>query len=200
MPSFHLSDVARVRFEDLSFFLVLFLLCALGIKWLWNLLARDFPRLPRIRFGRALALTTLLGVFSLLILSMISGARELLTPNAWRRQGSTYRINDPANDPIRRKGLEILRAALWSYAGAHAGQFPTQDFAEEIADDLWKAPDANQTRYIYFGGQSKTPPRSLLVIEPIVFGESRFVLFTDGEIAKMTPADIRKEVPGLESP
>jgi hypothetical protein len=190
MPSYQFSDVARMRIEDLSFFVLVFLLCALGVKWLWNLLAKDFPRLPRLRFGRSLALTTLLGLFTLLVLSMISGARELLTPGAWRRQGSTYRLTDPTNDPIRRKGLEVLRAALWDYAGKHDGKFPREDFAPEIPDDSWKAPDEARSRYLYVGGFSKDTPAALLAAEPDVFEGSRFALLTTGEITRLTTFEI----------
>ena len=48
----------------------------------------------------------------LLILTMISGIREVLTPGAWRRQGSSYRLNDPSQESARRRSLEQLRASL----------------------------------------------------------------------------------------
>jgi hypothetical protein len=37
---------------------------------------------------------TLWGLLFLLILTMISGARELMTPGAWEKHGSTYRLKD----------------------------------------------------------------------------------------------------------
>jgi hypothetical protein len=54
---------------------------------LWNSLQRDFPRLPRLSFSRALAGVVLWGLLFIIVLTMISGARELMTPGAWQRQG-----------------------------------------------------------------------------------------------------------------
>ena len=94
MPSITLVDVANARFEAISFFLALLLLVSLIVQRLWNSLGKDFPKLPRIGYGRALAAVTLWGLVFLLILTMISGARELMTPGAWEKQGSTYRLKD----------------------------------------------------------------------------------------------------------
>ena len=201
MPSYRLTDVAKLRIEELSFFLVVLLLCSLGIMALWNLLAHDFPKLPRLRYRRALALTTLLGLFALLILSMISGAREILTPGAWRRQGSTHRLTDAANEPLRRKGVETLRAALWKYSAAHDGKFPEQDFAPELPEEIWMAPDEGRSRYIYVGGLKRwtaderlIKTHRILVAEPDVFSEPRFVLLSTGTIEQMTTEEIRRRM------
>jgi hypothetical protein len=98
MTAYDLNDVARLRLEDISFFALMLLLCAAGIRFLWNHVAKDFAGWPRLTFGKALCLTGLLSLLMLLVLSMISGARELLTPGAWRRQGSSYRLTDPASE------------------------------------------------------------------------------------------------------
>src|SRR5262249_4106450 len=82
MTVYDLNDVARLRLEYISFFTVLLLFCGLGIRFLWNYVAKDFPRWPRLTYGKALCLTGLLSLLMLLVLSMISGARELLTPGA----------------------------------------------------------------------------------------------------------------------
>lgn len=92
MPSFSLTDVAKLRLDSISLFLVLLLLGAWGVKALWNALARDFPRLPRMTYGRALGVMTLWGLLFVIVLTMISGARELLTPGAWVKQGLTYKL------------------------------------------------------------------------------------------------------------
>jgi len=89
-----LSELARLRVESLSFFLAGFFLSALGVKGLWNYLRQDWPRLPRLSYGKALALVTLWGLLFVLVLTMISGARELLTPGAWKAKGLTYELND----------------------------------------------------------------------------------------------------------
>ena len=45
MPSFDVSDVARLRLEDISFFVFLLLLATIGIRFLWEF--------PRSRFSRS---------------------------------------------------------------------------------------------------------------------------------------------------
>src|SRR5438270_1167539 len=94
MPSVSLSDAASLRLQTISFFLVLFLGSAVVIRWGWNALRTDFPRLPRLSYGRALGLVGLWGLLFLLVLTMISGARELMTPGAWKKDGPTYTLND----------------------------------------------------------------------------------------------------------
>ncbi len=67
MPSFTLDEVASLRLETLSFFIALFLLCGLGLKLLWNQLARDFTRLPRLTYCRSLGLLALWGPLFVLL-------------------------------------------------------------------------------------------------------------------------------------
>lgn len=94
MPMVTLTDVAKARLSSISFFLVLLLVCALLVKSLWNFLARDFSKLPRMTYPKALAAVTLWGLVFVIVLTMISGARELLTPGAWEKQGATYRLKE----------------------------------------------------------------------------------------------------------
>lgn len=96
MPTFTLSDLARARFDSISFFIVTLLLLAWLVKGLWNYLAKDFQKLPKMSYGKALAAVTLWGLIFLLVLSMISGARELMTPGAWEKQGLTYKLKGDA--------------------------------------------------------------------------------------------------------
>ena len=94
MPSFTLTDVAKASLDTISFFLILLLVLALLVKLLWNYLARDFSKLPRMTYPKALAAVTLWGLLFLIVLTMISGTRELLTPGAWEKQGATYKLKD----------------------------------------------------------------------------------------------------------
>ena len=60
---------------------------------------------------------------------MISGARELMTPGAWEKQGATYRLStedSPAPDALaeRRAALEQLRTKLFIHAARNEGRFP----------------------------------------------------------------------------
>lgn len=92
MPTVTLSDVAQLRVQGISFFIVIILLVAWGVRYLWNYLRRDFPRLPLLGFRRALALVVLLGLCFDIVLLMVAGTRELMTPGAWEKHGATYQL------------------------------------------------------------------------------------------------------------
>jgi hypothetical protein len=200
MTVYDLTDVARLRLEDISFFGFLLVLASTGIRFLWNFLARDFPRLPRLTFRKAVSLTVLLSLFMLLILVMISGAREILTPGAWYRQGSHYRPNDVGNDEERQQTIEVLRAALLQYARTHDGHFPPHDYVADIPAKAWAAPDSAGTRYIFVGGLTSAQTNALLVCEPQNFGDERLVMLADGKIEKLKTAEIHRLMGVKEKP
>jgi hypothetical protein len=81
--------------EAISFFLLVLLLAPLAARWLWNSLGRDFPRLPRIGYGKSLVLVAIWGLLSLVVLTMIATTREMMTPGSWRKQGLLYRAASP---------------------------------------------------------------------------------------------------------
>lgn len=91
-----LSKLTKLRLDAISFFLVALLASGGAIQLIWNSLAKDFPKLPRISYLRSLGLIALWGLLFLLVLTMISGARELMTPGAWRKNGLTYELVEPA--------------------------------------------------------------------------------------------------------
>lgn len=97
---FQLSTPALERFQTISFFLLVFALCSAIVMFLWNYLQRDFPRLPRLTFGRAAAGVFLWGLLFVIVLTMISGARELMTPRAWEQRGYTYQIAEPPSSAV----------------------------------------------------------------------------------------------------
>ena len=76
---FRLNDTVDQRVQVISFFVVGLLLCAAVVRWLWNYAGRELP-LPRLGYGKALAGVVLWGLLFLIVLTMISGARELMTP------------------------------------------------------------------------------------------------------------------------
>ena len=95
MPApFVLTDLAQMRIQTISFFALTFLICAKLIQWLWNGQRGSFPRLPRLSYGKAVSLVFLWGMLFLIVLTMISGARELMTPGAWEHHGVTYRLKE----------------------------------------------------------------------------------------------------------
>jgi hypothetical protein len=194
MTAYDLNDVVRLRLEDISFFAVLLLVCSVALRFLWNFVAKDLTRLPRLGYARALGLTGLLSLFMLLVLSMISGARELLTPGAWRKQGDEYRLNDSASENLRRQSIESLRASLMSYAESHQGQFPAHDYVPGIPEKIWQSPNTEGNRYIYLGGVTRVSPAGVIACEPPDFGDQRFVLFASGEIKRLSTKEIRSLV------
>lgn len=183
-----------MRLQDISFFVVLLLVSAIALKLLWNVLARDFKSLPVLRYKHALGISILLGLAMLLILTMISGIREVLTPGAWRKQGATYQLNSPALEPERQRSLAHLRAELFRYARANEGRFPLNDFLEEIPEKLWEPPSGNGLRYVYRGGLTTNQSGQPLAWEPSAYGEATLVLLTDGEIVKLDSAELLKRM------
>ncbi len=97
------SAESRTRLQSISFFLVGLAASIVAVKILWNSLAASIQVLPRIDLTRAAALVVLWGLIFTLVLTMISGARELMTPGAWKQNGFTYELRqesesiDPAN-------------------------------------------------------------------------------------------------------
>jgi hypothetical protein len=92
--TFQLTESAESRLRAISLFLVVLMLCPLVVRWLWNSLCRDFPRWPRITYGKAFGLVALWGLLFLVVLTMIAATREAMTPGSWQKQGLLYRVAD----------------------------------------------------------------------------------------------------------
>lgn len=203
MPNVTLSDVARMRVQSISFFLLGFLLSAWLLRGLWNYLRRDFASLPQLTYGKSLGLVSLWGLLFVLVLTMISGARELMSPGAWEKRGATYRLADqgtPAaddsEDRFRRWKLEQLRDALWDYARVHGQRFPADGRASAIAHERWQSPDPSGLRYVYVSGGAPGRGAVPVAYEPEVYGAERWVLLTSGEIRRMAYEQIVQSLPG----
>src|SRR5258708_13990045 len=87
-----LTDMAEIRLQNISFFVVGFFTSAFLIRLLWNGLQKQFPKLPRLSYRLALGVTLLWGLIFVLVLTMISGARELMTPAPWAKDGRTFKV------------------------------------------------------------------------------------------------------------
>lgn len=192
-----LGDTPLARLQAISFFLLAFLLSAAGVQLLWNYVRQDFPTVPRLTYRRAVAGVFLWGLLFVIVLTMISGARELMTPGAWKKQGVVYQLADPpakprAADPeaVRRAHLEQLRTALWRFAAMHNGRFPTTDEGTAIPDEVWRVPGAGGLRYQYTPGLSAGHLPELLAWEPELDPERRLVLRANGDILVQRSADI----------
>jgi hypothetical protein len=184
----------------LSFFLILYLLTALIYQWAWNSLVKDFSKLPRIGYRGALGALAVCALFIYVVLTMISGARELMTPGAWARTGVGYRLREPEKDPkpwldaARRASLEKVRAFLWRYATAHGGAFPKWREQPDISPGEWRSIDPEGIPLVYLPGLKPDLGREVLVYEPITFGRSRFVLLSNGEIIALEEDELTRRV------
>jgi hypothetical protein len=213
MPSVNLADWAVLRVETISFFLVVLLGSAAVVRWLWNTLAADFPRLPRLTYRRALAAVVLWGLLLAVVLTMIAGSRELLTPGAWQKHGLLYKVVSPAapkqsisedknNLNQRRQHLAALQKALWAYAATHAGEFPAES-EPAVEASLWEMPGTGGMRYLYVSGKKAEELADFhepLACEPEIYGPNRLVLTTDGHVVEMTSTELRHKLSPEKSP
>ncbi len=192
MPRIRINELAEARLESISFFLLVIALSTLIVRALWNWLSADFAFLPRLSLGRALSLVTACGLMFFLVLTMISGARELMTPGAWVRDGITYELVDSREakqhigqvyDIARRASVERLRDQLLTYAQAHEGELPTDPFSPNLPDDMWQSAAADGSAFIYLPGRrfDEESPRPI-AYEPPALGKQRYVLLTSGQI------------------
>lgn len=189
----HLSPWVDERLQALSFFVFCTLLVAWLVRGLWNTFRKDWPALPVLSYRGALVATLLWGMVSIVVLTMISGARELMTPGAWKKQGWTYRLDQPAPpEPHarqrRRERLEGLRLALLQHAATHGGAFPAK--ASEI-DESWAVPTHPGFEFLYRPGQTASnQSAAILVFEPEVGDSERLVLLVNGMIGTMRTAEL----------
>lgn len=197
MTSFVLTDIAKARLDVLSFFVLVYFLLAWAVKGLWNHLAKGFPKLPRISYGRAFSLLLIAGLFMYVILTMISGARELLTPGAWTKTGIHYELKGAqlSGESARRSNIERLKAELWRYADAHEGKLPDNPFDDAIPKEIWHLPGGIGT-YNYLPGRTSDGGRVLVAYEPTQAAEkgARFVLLSDGAVESWTDEQIAEAI------
>lgn len=124
------------------------------IQSVWNSLAVDFPKLPKLGYLKSLGFTVLWGLAMFLVLAMIAGTREALTPEAWVQNGWTYRLADENGEEIRayreerKTRLQKIYRQLQDFADAHDGEFPQS--LDELASDAVNVPGVNGLAYVYF--------------------------------------------------
>jgi hypothetical protein len=193
MPSVGLTEVASMRLEAISFFLVGFLLSSLAIKGLWNWLATDFAWLPRLSYAKACGLVGLWGLLFVIVLTMISGARELMTPGAWKKNGATYEIAsaDEPQHTVRDSAIERfdhlrrLTDRLRQFASEHDGNFPATESDLSLSPDEWLVPRQGGLRYVYVTGCKTSDRDAPLVYEPSIDGGEVFVATADGGVTQL---------------
>ncbi len=191
-----LTDVAAARIDALSFFLVTYLLISWAVKGIWNQLAKSFESLPILKYRQALGVVFVTGLLFYVVLTMISGARELLTPGAWEKQGTGYRLRDGEQAALtkeeRRKALSELKEAIWAYAKTSGGKAPSGPFGGEVAVELWNFGDGGF--YALVPGVKPGGGREVMVYEPSTAGGRRFVLLADGSIEDRAEGDLKVEL------
>lgn len=186
-----------------------FLITVVGaflVKIGWNAVVRS-PSLSVMNYRRALGVTVLGGVLFFLVLVMIAGSRELLTPGAWRPKGVLYELagtaqtasesatsknavpvdpetlmpNDGSNTArraARYAALARLRDALQKWSAEHDGALPPDIESAQLPVEYWTIPAAGGLRYLY--DPQNDPP----VREPD-FDPPSLSLSRDGRIGEM---------------
>ena len=191
-----LTDVAAARIDALSFFLVTYLVISWVVKLIWNQLAKSFESLPKLKYRQALSVVFVTGLLFYVVLTMISGARELLTPGAWEKQGTGYRLRDGETTGLskeeRKKAMAKLKEAIWEYAKTSGGKAPSGPFGGEIPAELWTYGDGGL--YALVPGVKPGGGREVLVYEPSLAGGRRFVLLADGSIEDRAEGDLKGEL------
>lgn len=197
MPSISLTDIARMRLDTISFFVLVVVVSAWVIKLLWNSLQRDFTRLPRLSYRGSLAGVVLWGLAFIIVLTMISGARELMTPGAWTKNGLTYKLNqevdrpddtepDSANESqetARQDQLRSLWRALVDVSATRS--LPDRIDDRTVAAKQLQPPGVVGGHYLFGSCRDLKGERQLLAFEPEYFANGQYALFTDGTVTLM---------------
>ncbi len=186
MSTITLSKFGADRLIGLSTIaFLLIVVAATTLTYCWNGLVKE-TNWPRLTHPKAIAFSFLAGLLSFLVLVMIAGSRELLSPGAWKPHGILYKIADepnhepksdefgteslaPAEDTpqarlaVRREALSRIRAALWKYADEHDGTFPNElpqgCKAIPVAGGLKYRYDVNiDTKYLVLEPDMNEPP------------------------------------------
>ncbi len=204
MPTISLSQSAIERTSAISFFLVMILAATAIICFAWNGLRKDIPQLPAIGWRAAFGIAMLWGLLSIVVLTMISGARELMTPGAWKRDGLVYKLSsgETTSDETeamkqwkaeqhqsRKDQLTRLQSSLLVYAIEHEGKYPDAENVSAIPNERWQLPKDIGGRYLYYPGKKLGESKSIIVIEPQITNR-QFVLFADGIITELLPDQI----------
>jgi hypothetical protein len=202
-----LSDLGRQRLEVISFFLLVLIGCAWLVQRVWNSMRKEFPFLPRLSFARAVGVIVLWGLLFVLVLTMISGARELMTPGAWEKVGLTYRLV-PQNPPVaaqisaRVESIQRLGERLESW---ESGRGKT-DGPAALPDEWLRVNGVEGGQYVY------VPAKLIITNDPHGFdfddriwvyesesvGPDRLVLLRNGVVQWMPPAEIARRLKAEE--
>lgn len=203
MPVLTRSGTDRLIGMSTALF-ILMVIVAIPIRLCWNALFvpiktdENEPTAKPLSYPQALGVTFLGGCLFLLVLVMIAGSRELLSPGAWIPDGamsktlysvereriaqSTGTDGQRGIDLLRRDAVVRLRDALMLYIKEHDGRLP--DSIEQSGfGDLWLIPFAAGIQYEYFPTETELP----LVREPKTLPDNRFSIGRKFEITEVLP-------------
>ena len=208
MPTIGFSELAGLRLQAISFFLMGLLVSAFAVQHIWNWLQRDFSQLPRLTFIKSCGIVVLWGLLFVIVLTMISGARELMTPGAWEKNGLTYKLREETTAAVedgdelqlRQQQIEQLGEALMQYARAHDGRFPPSREDAEINPDRWRVPGSVGMRYVYLPSESDRRGDEPLVCEPNIYDGQLFVLSTKGVVTQVSYDELHRRVSQAPQP
>lgn len=203
MPMVTLSDFATMRLELISVFLFGLLVSAFVVKGVWNGFRKDFESLPELNYGKAFSLVCLWGLMFVIVLTMISGARELMTPGAWIKKGNTYALNtasdgetsnssgsvDEATNARRKMNLELIWGILKEDGTLQQETLPVTGEDLPIPKRMWEVPEAHGLKYVYIPGLQDGNDSRVLLAEPEFFDNGRYVLWQEGEIELIAPGE-----------
>ncbi len=188
-----LSETTVNRYEAISFFLLLLLLAAVAVYFLWNRAAKDFSQVPRLSFLHALGVTLAWGSLCVTVMTMVAATRETMMPGTWPNIGLLYSVptktlvdaeKKDEKLPQRELQLASFRSALWQYAASHQGKFPSTSDSS-LPAELRSTPSAKDANFVYAAGLSLRKTNEPLVIEPAGGGLTRLALRTNGEISPL---------------
>jgi len=194
MSDVTLTDIAQLRLSTISFFLFVYLGSSFSIFGLWTWLRQDFPKLPKLSFAKAMALVLLWGLTFHLLLVMIAGTRELMTPQAWEKAGIINKLSPAAFEQLiemRRHSLGTLKTELWRLAEEHEGKFPLKKELLSVSPDILLEP-RGKLPYNYVEGLSINSPLQVLAYEPNTYGQERMTLLTNGSVELLSWRGIQK--------
>ena len=149
--------VRRITGLSTAIFFGLFV-STLLVRIFWGQLVKgtDWPK-PTL--GKSFAATFLGGLLFFLVLVMIAGSRELLSPGAWVPDGILYKLApqsdaEPENNDSAHSDLELARVQTLEKLRDHLQQQAKSEngLPAEIpkdAVDLWTIPFASGMRYEY---------------------------------------------------
>jgi hypothetical protein len=202
-----LNEVGRQRLEVISFFLLVLFGCAWLVQRVWNSMRKEFPILPRLSFPRAGGVIVLWGLLFVLVLTMISGARELMTPGAWEKVGLTYRLV-PENPPVaaqisaRVESIQRLGERLQSWESGRG----REDGPAALPDEWLRVDGVEGGRYVYVPAKRiiRDNPDGfdsddrIWVYESESVGPERLVLLRHGVVQWMPPDEIARRLKAEE--